>query len=347
MRVLFDVLHPAHVHFFRAAATEVQAEGGEVLFTARHKDVTIQLLEQFQLPYEVHSRIGGGTTGLALELARRSAKMLRTARRFRPDLLAGIMGPVIAPMGHVLRVPSLVFYDTETATLTNRYVLRLATEFAVPEPSFAGLHRRNLRRYPGYQALAYLHPKRFSTTDADVEGIDLPERFALVRLVSWEASHDIGDQRAGDPVQLVRELAREIPVVLSTERAPPAELADLVIPFAPDRLHHVLARASLYLGEGGTTAIEAAMLGTPAVMLHPRARVFGVIRSLEDRDRLLRTAGDCDSALAAARAMLELDPATWDERRAAMLDRCVELSGWMLERFSALTAAGEGARARV
>ena len=118
----------------------------------------------------------------------------------------------------------------------------------------------------------------------------------------------------------------------------PAELADLVLPFPPGRLHHVLARASLYVGEGGTTAIEAAVLGTPAVMLHPRARVFGVIRSLEDRDGLLRTAADCDEALRAAREILAAAPETWDERRSQMLERSVELSRWMLERFGVLTA---------
>ena len=59
MRLLFDVLHPAHVHFFRYLAETVLNDGGDVLFTARRKEVTVELLDAYGLPYEVLSGIGG------------------------------------------------------------------------------------------------------------------------------------------------------------------------------------------------------------------------------------------------------------------------------------------------
>jgi len=37
----------------------------------------------------------------------------------------------------------------------------------------------------------------------------------------------------------------------------------------PEDLHHILAFASLYIGEGATTASEAAILGTPAIYMNP------------------------------------------------------------------------------
>ena len=73
MRLLFDVLHPAHVHFFRPLAEAAIEGGGEVLFTAREKDVTRQLLEAYALPGEILTGIGGGMVGLAREMAVRGS----------------------------------------------------------------------------------------------------------------------------------------------------------------------------------------------------------------------------------------------------------------------------------
>ena len=38
MRVLFDLKHPAQVHFFKHAIAAFQESGDEVLITARDKD---------------------------------------------------------------------------------------------------------------------------------------------------------------------------------------------------------------------------------------------------------------------------------------------------------------------
>jgi predicted glycosyltransferase len=41
MRILIDVLHPAHVHFFRNFHTEMEERGHELCITARSKDRTL------------------------------------------------------------------------------------------------------------------------------------------------------------------------------------------------------------------------------------------------------------------------------------------------------------------
>jgi predicted glycosyltransferase len=44
MKVLIDIGHPAHVHFYKNTIKELEAKGHEVLVTARDKDVAINLL---------------------------------------------------------------------------------------------------------------------------------------------------------------------------------------------------------------------------------------------------------------------------------------------------------------
>lgn len=331
MRLLFDVLHPAHVHFFRPLAGEVIAAGGEVLFTARDKDVTLQLLRAARLPYEILSEIGGGPLGLARELALRTVRLVKVCRRFQPDALLGIMGPCIAPAGRLLGLPALVCYDTETAWVTNRWVYPLATRVLTPR-AYLGPTRRNQIRYDGYHELAYLHPARFQPDPQRLRphGIEPGEPFALVRFVSWEASHDVGDRGFADRHGFVEALASRVRVVISAERDVPADLRSLALRVPPEDIHHVLAAARLYVGEGATTAVEAAVLGTPAVFVHT-ARL-GYMLELERRFGLLYCRRDQRSAMRIALELME-DPsftaARWARRRQRMLDDSVDVTAWL------------------
>ena len=115
---MVDVLHPAHVHFFRNFIAEMQSRQHEFLITARDKECTIDLLRAYNLPHVVISRQSRGL-GLGPELVLRTAKLWRLARRFRADFLLGIMGPSIALAGRALTARTVIFYDTEMARITN------------------------------------------------------------------------------------------------------------------------------------------------------------------------------------------------------------------------------------
>ncbi len=344
MRLLFDVLHPAHVHFFRRLAEVARDEGGEVLFTARQKDVTLELLEAYDLPFKVLSRIGGGALGLARELATRCWRLGHEVRAFRPDLMLGIMGPVIAPVGRAMGVPSWVFYDTETATLTNRYVYRLCDRLYVPE-AYRGATRGNVIRYPGYHELAYLHPSRFQVdrTIRQEAGLSVDEPFAVVRIVSWEASHDVGDSGFSDPVAFVQWLSKRVRVVVSGERGVPAALASFALSLPPHRIHHLLAEADLYVGEGATMAAEAAELGTPAIFVHTAQ--LGYMLELEHRFQLLWNTPSQTIAQRHAAELLADLPATrrtFAERRERMLRERIDVGEWMVQQVREALAPPSG-----
>ncbi|MDH3452569.1 MAG: DUF354 domain-containing protein, partial [Gammaproteobacteria bacterium] len=160
MRVLIDILHPAHVHFFKNFRHEMLERGHQVLVTARDKDVALSLLERLEIPHQVLSIQRSGA-GLALEMALRTTKLISVARRFRPDAMTGIMGPSIAVGGKLLGIPAIVFYDTEFATQTNWFTYPLATAVCTPD-CYQGKVRGNHITYAGYHELAYLHPNRFT-----------------------------------------------------------------------------------------------------------------------------------------------------------------------------------------
>src|SRR5689334_15338590 len=109
MRVLFDIGHPAHVHFFRHPIAELRHRGHDILITSRHKEIATDLLDAFGLEHSTLSG-EGGRGGLLGELLLRDYRLSKVVRNWRPDVMAAIGGIFIAHAGAINRVKSLVFY---------------------------------------------------------------------------------------------------------------------------------------------------------------------------------------------------------------------------------------------
>ena len=54
MRILFDLGHPAHVHYFKYLIKLLKKNGNQILIIAREKDVTHHLLETME--YRIYQR---------------------------------------------------------------------------------------------------------------------------------------------------------------------------------------------------------------------------------------------------------------------------------------------------
>ncbi len=271
MKVLVDVTHPAHVHFFRHAVDALRRDGHDVVVTARDKDITLALLEEMGIEHHVLGSAGRGMTGLAGELIRRDWSLWRFARRARPDVLTGVGGVWAAHVAALLRRPAVVWDDTEHARVSHALTFPLASVVCTPQCYTRELGRKHVR-YAGCHELAYLHPDRFTPDPALIAelGIDPDRPYAVIRLVGWGAHHDVGHHgfdRAG-LVRFVEELADHLQPCVTVEGELPADLERyrLAIPYR--HIHHVLGLASLYVGEGATMASEAAVMGTPSVYVN-------------------------------------------------------------------------------
>ncbi|MBN1818621.1 MAG: DUF354 domain-containing protein [Sedimentisphaerales bacterium] len=297
MKILVDIIHPAHVHFFRYAIAEWQSRGHTVAVTARQKDVTIELLDRFMMPYTTLSRVGHGLGGLGCELIRRDWRLWRFCRRFKPDVLTGISGVFIAHVGFLLHKPSVVWDDTEHQQLAHRITWPFATAVYSPQ-SYNRPPVKKQHLYPGCHELAYLHPNCFTPDRRLVAqlGIDPGSRYCIIRFVSWGAHHDVGqhgltDSKKLDFITSIEPFARPY---ITSEGQLPEELRPYQLHIPVHQLHHVLAFASLCVAEGATVASEAALLGVPAVYVNTLRA--GTIDRLE-RAGLLRQTTDTRKAL--------------------------------------------------
>lgn len=276
MTFLIDILHPAHVHFFRPLYQQLTAAGHRVIVTARRKEMSCELLDSYAIPYRLisHQR---SRLGLIFEMILRSLRLGAICLRERPVLMMGIMGPSIAVVGRVLGIKAWIFYDTENAWITNWFAYPLAHRLYTPR-CYIGKDRSNQIRYSGYHELAYLHPTCFTPDPAVLirHGIDPTERFSLVRFVGWQASHDVGEQglSLADKLRIVQQLELYGRVFITSEAPLPAALESKRLPVGITDIHHLLAHASLLVGESATMASEAAVLGVPALFISDTSRGY-------------------------------------------------------------------------
>jgi hypothetical protein len=319
VRVLFDITHPAHVHFFRNAIAELLARGDQIAVTTRQKDITVELLAELGIPATPLTTAGKGLAGLVVEMIVRDIRLRRFCRQFRPDVLTAVSGAFAAQTGWMVRKPAVVWDDTEHQKFAHFVTRPFASAIFSPD-CYTKSQGLKHHLYAGCHELAYLHPRRFTPDPQVVRslGIDPHSRYCLVRFVSWGAHHDVGQH--GIATDRRREFLESLAAVARpyvTSEAPlPAELESfrLRIPFS--KVHHVLAFAALYVGEGATMASEAALLGTPAV--YTNTLPAGTLAMFQ-RCGLMEQIIDTDAALRRCLAWLADDEAK--SRAASARDR--------------------------
>ena len=89
MKIIVDIQHPAHVHYFKYFIEEMEKKGHQILVTASDKDISKILLDLYNMPYILLGSYGKGIIRKAINIPIMDYKMLRVARRFNPDLFVG------------------------------------------------------------------------------------------------------------------------------------------------------------------------------------------------------------------------------------------------------------------
>lgn len=312
------------------------SKGYEICITSRRKDVAQELLDAYGFSYVDLGAVGRGTSSLAVEFIRRSLHLLKLARRFKPDVMVGIAGTSIAPVGKLLGVPVIVFTDTEVATVSNRIAFPFASAICTPTCYEVSVPPKKHITYPGYQELAYTHPNRFDP-DPDLLrafGVRPTDDYIVMRLVAWRAAHDLRGKGFHQIVDAVRQLERFGRILISAEGNLPATLEVNRLAGPLEFIHHLLYYARLFIGESATMASESAMLGTPAIFVSTLTR--GYTNEQEHKYDLVYTFSDPirgqEQALAKAKAILS-DPdskAKWRVKRDHMLADKIDVTAWMV-----------------
>jgi predicted glycosyltransferase len=333
VKVIVDIGHPAHVHFFKHFIWEMKKGGHEILITASKKEITLDLLEKLGFDYIFTCKRYGGVK-FGYELIKRDIQMFNLARKFKPDLITGIHSTIAAHVSKITKAKSIIFTDTEHAKLANFVTFPFADVICTPTCFNKDLGKKQIR-YNGYHELAYLHPNYFTPNPAvlDEMGLNKDDKFIILRFVSWAASHDIGHSGLNLEMKrkAVKEFSKYAKVFITSEAPLPNDLEKI----PPERIHDAMYYATLLYGESATMASECSILGTPAIFLDNDGRgytdeqekvygsVFNFTESIEDQAKSIKRGVN----------LLEKEniKEDWRQKRQKLLKDKIDVTKWMTD----------------
>jgi hypothetical protein len=332
MKVLFNLGHPAHVHLFKNLIFDLEKKGHEVLICARNKEILLHLLNLYELDYITLSTQGTSLFGIAVEMIVRDIRLLKIAKNFKPDLMIAVLDPPISHIGKLLGIPTMTFTDTEHAKLGNLMTIPFTSLIITPSCYYKNLGKKQVK-YNGYHELAYLHPNYFTPNPEFLNEIGLKEEdsFIVLRFVSWGASHDIGEHGIQNKLEFVQELEKYGRVLITSESDLGPDFEKYKIKISPEKLHDLLYYANLYIGEGGTTASEAATLGTHAIHISTTAKYCGLFDILHDYG-LMWTFDDENGVIELSKTLLENNNLRiiGKQKRAFLIKKTVNVTEFMI-----------------
>ena len=248
----------------------MERQGHQILVVARDKEVSQELLSDYGIRYVSRGSGASGLLGKFFYLIKANYIIMKEALNFKPDIFISFASPYAAQVSWLLRKDHISFTDTEHAALGSLAFMPFTSVIVTPKSFRKKLGKKHFS-FNGFMEQTYLDNKYFCTENVTkLLGLKNNEKYILLRFVSWDASHDIGHTGLHDSakLELVRTLSKTFRIFISSEAPLSKDFQAYKISIPASKMHHVLASASLFLGEGATMASECAMLGTPAIYIN-------------------------------------------------------------------------------
>jgi len=309
MKILIDIGHPAHVHYFRNFIKRMEERGHQFMVTARNREPIPALLNHYGIPFHSRGKGESSKMGKVFYFPVGVIRQLVRALKFKPDLFMDFSTIYSGPAAWLTGKPYIAFTDTQHSGVHRKLIRAFCRAVYTPD-CFEGDYGEKHHRFHGLMELASLHPKYFEPRADVLEklGVKEGDKFAVVRFVSRNAWYDPGQREFPDiqKMELVKSLQSIGKVFISSDGPLADELEPYRINVLPHEMHHVLSYATLVAGDGATMASEAALAGTPAVhisRLHP-----GYLTYLEQKYGLVMNFGmgekDVPMAIKTARTLM-------------------------------------------
>ncbi|HPO55874.1 MAG TPA: DUF354 domain-containing protein [Ignavibacteriaceae bacterium] len=272
MRILIDIGHPAHVHYFKNFIRQMQLKGHNFIIIARDKEITFNLLISENLNFYSRKKGAKSLIGKILYLFYGVFKIYIIAKKHKPAIFMSFASSYAAIASKICGKPHISLDDTEHAKFELMIYPRFTDVMINPEVFTLDLGVKQIRINTLIE-LSYLHKKYFVPDKRVWNDLNVKENtpYIIIRFVSWDASHDRGQRGLSyeDKISLVNYLIeKEIKFFISAESELEETLEKYILKIAPNKLHDAIYFARLYIGEGGTTASESVILGTPAIYIN-------------------------------------------------------------------------------
>ena len=290
MNILIQLVHPAHYYYYRDTINNLKRDGHKVVIAIVKKDMLEDILKEDGVEYVDICPVSHkkwGKSGLIFDMILRDLRMLRLTLKNRIDLITGSTIET-AHIGWLLRKPNINIGEDDAAVVM-KYIKNIKPFVGVrltPDCCNNGPIESKSVHFPSYFKTAYLRPGYFTANRDKVKqyGIDDSEPYFVIRFSALNAHHDVGIKGINTEVaqRLVDILSPHGRIYITSERPLEPQFEQYRIKINPLDMHHVMAFASLYIGDSQTMAAEAGVLGVPFVRFNDFVGRIGYLRELED-----------------------------------------------------------------
>lgn len=351
MKIVVDINHPAHIHFFKNFIWEMKKRGHDLLITASEKDVALHLLDHLGFAYEMLGSYGSSLLEKLINLPWLDLKMYQAVRKFSPDIFVGIGSIRATHIAKIMGKKCIIFNDTEHAIEQHILYVPFADVICTPAAFKKDIGKKQIR-YDGCHELAYLHPKYF-TPNPDVlreMGLSEQDNIFLVRFAAFDATHDSRSESLGKEyvAELINKLDKVGTVIITSEIKLDERYEKYQYKLPVECFHDLLYYARMYVGEGSTSAEEAAILGIPSLHFEKinvdgkscaATELSGVLNELQNKYGLLYSFCDERALLSKVEEILsDLNrfKSEWEGKRMKFLNENIDVTGfmvWLVENY--------------
>lgn len=348
MRFLFFFVHPSKYHLYRITINELIKRGHDVEVAITTKDVLEDLVKKEGWKYtnifpqgrkmkNLPTYIGAG-----INTVRTILRLLKLTRGKKYDLF--VTDDLLTIVGRIKGVPTVLFQDDDISAVPESFILMKACSYILA-PAITNFGKYNHKKigFEGFKASAYLHPNHFKIDESILEKYGLKdEKYFIIRLVSLTATHDVGMTGItnDDCRRLISMLEKKGRVIINSERPVLEEFEKYRLKIIPKDMTHILASASLFIGDSQTMSSEAGMLGVPYIRFNDFVGKIGYLNDMELNYKLgfgILTK-DREKLFSKVEELMNIPDlkSEWKKRMEHMLDKTIDLSDlqiWLYENY--------------
>ena len=270
MRIWYDACTGKQVRYGVAIAKRLRQLGHEVILTTRDHPDTLPMAKALNENFITVGKYRPASLFTRLqESAQRMLKMCELFQDNVPNLAIAHQSVELCRVAFGLGIPLILTADTPYARAVNRLTIPLSDTLiaseAIPQRLFKSFGAQRIVQFNGVDEVAWV--KDFVPT----EKLDFEKPLIVVRQMETKASYALGKT---DLTERLAQKLTSIGNVLFLPRYDFHERKGLMIAKGFVDSLNVASHADLVINMGGTMAREAALQGTPSIVISTFTRSY-------------------------------------------------------------------------
>jgi uncharacterized protein len=269
MKIVFDIMHPAHINFFQNAIFTLNGKGHEIVLTVLDRG-KVPLIVRKEFP-GIRTQIIGRHKGSIFSIIFqanifRFITMLKFLLKERPDVGLSV-GSFIMGFGMKLINRKNYQFDDDPERKMNVFL----EKFSSTQLFFPFIYKDNSSKVKNFDCLkewAYLSPAYFKPNINSLIAYGLkPKEYIFIREIS-NNSLNYKDQRGNIIARFSQDLPKNFKYLLSLEDKKTLLMypKDWILIKEPvNDIHSLIYYSSCTISSGDSMAREASMLGVPSI----------------------------------------------------------------------------------